>query len=589
MTVGHVSYMVILTYFFHDGQIFIYLNRLEKLQEADYDGPGTAAMLVKVLRDTTGWSRPQLADRLVHITYDGVFAETDERVRGGGSLSLRSHVCTELGLEAGSISGDWDAAHNMQLTWADLIKKHAKIMKVADCYFDIMKEHKLGKVGTHFLNRARELGYLVLTNKKHQTTRFVRALLRGLTAALRNLPTLEIVLSEEIRSMEIAGKNDKVNKLNKNKRQMKDAKNLIFVIGLMQILEVYAEVSLTAQHSQYFPTQVWSEINSAKEKLRNLSEKWEWLDQELKLGQCGNPRLLLERIMTKHVYQPHVSDNVIRRNQSFLKSFHGVDPHLDIGRYGPENLFDEDDQIVIDLAGEMVVENVTEEVKASVEKSLRVICKDLLKAWDERQTETKLQKVAIEAFGKVHMPDPDLETFYKDRTNELTAVIGIMPGNHKEKYDAIELVDGFVAWNSYQIKTDHNIPMKKKWAAWINTLTRSAKLDDYGLFIEFFQCIQVRSMSEAMAETVGSLMNINSGTGRQLQPVNFSVEIYLRFNLGPLHTLGGLVKEVAEKHGKEFFRKAAPRGLTIDSTSIAISSFRNNSELSCHIPFKIFE
>ena len=126
-------------------------------------------------------------------------------------------------------------------------------------------------------------------------------------------------LSQALRSMEIAGKNEKVNKLNKHKRQMKDAKNLIFVIGLMQILEVYAEVSLTAQHSQYFPTQVWSEINSAKEKLRNLSEQWEWVDEELKLGQCGNPSILLERIMTKHVYQPHVSDNVIKRNQTFSK------------------------------------------------------------------------------------------------------------------------------------------------------------------------------------------------------------------------------------------------------------------------------
>ena len=72
-----------------------------------------------------------------------------------------------------------------------------------------------------------------------------------------------------------------------------------------------------------------------------------------------------------------------------------------------------------------------------------IICKDLLKNWDERQTETKLQKVGIEAFGKVHMPDPDnLESFYKDRTHELTAFIGTMPGNYK--YDAVELVDGFV-------------------------------------------------------------------------------------------------------------------------------------------------
>ncbi len=49
------------------------------------------------------------------------------------------------------------------------------------------------------------------------------------------------------------------------------------------------------------------------------------------------------------------------------------------------------------------------------------------------------------------------------------------------------------------------------------------------------------------------------------------------------------IKDVAEKHGKKFFRKAAPRGLTIDSTIIAISIFTKKSEQSCHIPFKIFE
>ena len=92
VTVGHVSYMVILSYFFHEGRIHICLNRLEKMQECDYDGPGTAAMLVRVLSETTGWSKRKLANRLVHMTYDGVFAEKGERVRGGGSLSLRSHV-----------------------------------------------------------------------------------------------------------------------------------------------------------------------------------------------------------------------------------------------------------------------------------------------------------------------------------------------------------------------------------------------------------------------------------------------------------------------------------------------------------------
>ena len=126
------------------------------MEEQNYDGPGTASMLVRVLKESTGWSRYQLSQKLVHMTYDGVFAETSERVRGGGSLSLRTHVCTELGLESGSISGDWDAAHNMQLTWVDLIKQHPEIMKIVDCYFNVMKVHKLGKVGTHFMNRAKE-------------------------------------------------------------------------------------------------------------------------------------------------------------------------------------------------------------------------------------------------------------------------------------------------------------------------------------------------------------------------------------------------------------------------------------------------
>ena len=46
VTVGHVSYMVILSYFFQQGRIYTCLNRLEKMSESDYDGPGTATMLI---------------------------------------------------------------------------------------------------------------------------------------------------------------------------------------------------------------------------------------------------------------------------------------------------------------------------------------------------------------------------------------------------------------------------------------------------------------------------------------------------------------------------------------------------------------
>ena len=74
--------------------------------------------------------------------------------------------------------------------------------------------------------------------------------------------------------------------------------------------------------------------------------------------------------------------------------------------------------------------------------------------------------------------------------------------------------------------------MNKKRSAWIAKLKGKYNYDDYSVFIDFFECVQIRSMSEAMAETVGSPMNIISGTGRQVQIVNFSAKFCLRFNRG---------------------------------------------------------
>ena len=54
----------------------------------------------------------------------------------------------------------------------------------------------------------------------------------------------------------------------------------------------------------------------------------------------------------------------------------------------------------------------------------------------------------------------------------------------------------------------------------------------------------ITSCSEAICETVGSIMNQHAGKNRHLEPRYFSMEIYLRFNLGPLHLMKALIKEV---------------------------------------------
>ena len=60
-----------------------------------------------------------------------------------------------------------------------------------------MQTMNCGKSATLFLEKAEELENNVLTNKKLQTTRFVRSLLRGLTSALRNLPALSAVIGDQ--------------------------------------------------------------------------------------------------------------------------------------------------------------------------------------------------------------------------------------------------------------------------------------------------------------------------------------------------------------------------------------------------------
>ena len=56
----------------------------------------------------------------------------------------------------------------------------------------------------------------------------------------------------------------------------------------------------------------------------------------------------------------------------------------------------------------------------------------------------------------------------------------------------------------------------------------------YENFVGLFLHIQIKSYSEALCETVGSIMKMDHGRGRNIHPVNFNKEIYLRFNLHPL-------------------------------------------------------
>ena len=105
VTIGGVSYTVIVTFFFWEGCIKTVLNALFVMSTELMDGAGTAKMLVNTLINTLGLPYEQLRLRLEHLSYDGVYEQPLHRIRGGGGLSLIDHVRDYLQLGPDIITG----------------------------------------------------------------------------------------------------------------------------------------------------------------------------------------------------------------------------------------------------------------------------------------------------------------------------------------------------------------------------------------------------------------------------------------------------------------------------------------------------
>ena len=66
VTVCHISYTVLLT-FFYNGRIYCYLNKLATIPPENYNAEGTAALVVSTLTETLGLTQSRLANLLVHF------------------------------------------------------------------------------------------------------------------------------------------------------------------------------------------------------------------------------------------------------------------------------------------------------------------------------------------------------------------------------------------------------------------------------------------------------------------------------------------------------------------------------------------
>ena len=157
------------------------------------------------------------------------------------------------------------------------------------------------------------------------------------------------------------------------------------------------------------------------------------------------------------------------------------------------------------------------------------------------------------------------------------------------------VVDGFLKFVKLA-KENPNIAVEAKFEKFLKI---HGKFRSNKNFIRFFRDIQIRSFSEAIAETVGSLMVLSIGKNRYLEPVNFGKEMVLMFNLPPMHILSEafipeLIEELLDKKKKRMFRKrdgAFPswsKRLVSEVLSASLFNFRRKEEESSRLRLDCF-
>lgn len=597
-----IPYTVIVSYFFAEGRIWILLNSVYKMDQREYDGAGTAKMVVKVLMDSLGLTKSGLAAKCHHFVYDGVYATSLEREGGRGGLKLIDHFAEFLGLTKGDVTGNHDLAHNMQLAYSDVFKKKGNIMeKLIKNTFSIMSDFKTGKGGTVFLEAASEMNHVVQTNKSNQETRFVMATLRGLSTYMINLPTLHgihaNIFSDCNEDCDNTGAKAALDVMNK----ISDGKSIAMMVGTCQLLDMYSKCSLTAQHSRMFPTTVLQAVTSMTAELRQLGEKWEWSAKELEFAGFGAPFNIINGL-SQGLYKPNISSNCctrarVKQNIYAKQDMQVRDNFQDAGMTEEEvdELLGRAPRIAenssLQGSGEIPIVGFTEEVRNSVEIKLSEVAQKLEIRLTERMKCLAILETAVEAFsGDFSWVENDFEEEAKKRLNAVFKEISI---SQREKFEFNECFTGYLIYLTF-VKRRLTLNPQVKSLEDIYKLFFQEKGDTESVscFIRVFQFIQIKSYSEAICETVGSIMKIHGGKGRNLHPVNFAKEIYLNFNLPPLHIMKKqliptVAKELVETEKREYYTKSADRKLKFSHLSSSIGNFRNNEEKNSHLPLSI--
>ena len=228
-------------------------------------------------------------------------------------------------------------------------------------------------------------------------------------------------------------------------------------------------------------------VQTTKVELGKLKDSWQWSSSNLKLAAIGVPEVLINQILMNGRYNAFVPNKGNKTENDNENDENSDDENLESG-------------------GSMIVEKADDQTLRVVIGELQEIIAELLIRWDLRQPRTKLQDSMMLAFGKIHSSD-DVSTM----VGLLQDVIANLPPNQSRSFEVQLCYPGFLSWNSYwdECFTRENISLNldpltnvhKYYELW------ALKENDRNLpFQKLWQNLMVRSTSEAICKTLGSIM-----------------------------------------------------------------------------------
>jgi hypothetical protein len=182
----------------------------------------------------------------------------------------------------------------------------------------------------------------------------------------------------------------------------------------------------------------------------------------------------------------------------------------------------------------------------------------------------------------------------------LQGILDELPKAAAQKFEVKSMLQGYFSY--LMIATQLTVKEKKNpteiYQIWVKEkATGEVGADSIRNFSKLFQNCQIRTCSEAMAETVGSIMKNHSGKGRFLKPNNFNKEIFLEFNLGPPFLLDGLAERIFNLKKKKYIYNRKADGSLVSHFSrladiehgSAVSTYRRQQVEKAHLPLDIWK